>query len=156
MANWCNNIVEFEGSEEALKEVEQLFQSLKEKEEQTKHGQLPEFVQSDTGYLFNPNWDDAVLTFETKWLPNLEVIKKVAEHFNVSYLHSYCELGCLVYGEASYRNGMFSTFVLEPEDFDLYDMNPEDEDTWIFEGQVYESDHEILEILLERKKQNIR
>jgi hypothetical protein len=112
-------------------------------------------VPSDTGYLFNLYWNDDVLTYQTKWIPNIAVVKAIGEHFNINYLHSYYELGCLVYGEASYQNGLFSTVVLDPEDFDLYDTNPEDEDTWVFEGQVYESDHEILEILLERKKEKL-
>jgi len=34
----------------------------------------------------------------------------------------------------------------------LYDINPENEDTWLFEGEVYQSDFEILDILLERRK----
>lgn len=155
MANWCNNIVEFEGSETAMKQVEELFQTMKVKEEKTEEGQLPEFVPPHHGYFFNLYWDDGVLTYQTKWIPNINVIKAIADYFNISYVHSFYELGCLVYGEASYQEGRFSNIILEPKDFDLYDINPENEDTWIFEGRVYESDHEILEILLERKKEKL-
>jgi len=62
----------------------------------------------------------------------------------------YEETGCLVYGRASYTDGMLTDVYLENGDFGKYHFN-EDTDTYHFEGETYESDCKILEILLERK-----
>jgi hypothetical protein len=40
--------------------------------------------------------------------------------------------------------------VTHSEDFDLFEEN-EGSDTWTFEENIYESEYDILEILLERK-----
>ena len=54
MANWCFNTIVFEGNEETIKQIEKLFQAMKSKEEQTKQGQLPEFITDENGgYFFN-------------------------------------------------------------------------------------------------------
>ena len=71
MANWCSNTIVFEGNEETIKQIEQLFQAMKSKEEQTKQGQLPEFITDENGgYFFNiysNEGDTGIFQYETKW-----------------------------------------------------------------------------------------
>ncbi|WP_235830382.1 hypothetical protein [Paenimyroides tangerinum] len=74
MANWCSNTIVFEGNEEAIKQIEKLFQTMRSKEEQTKQGQLPDFVTNEKGgYFFNiyaNEGDTGIFQYETKWSPN--------------------------------------------------------------------------------------
>ena len=57
----------------------------------------------------------------------------------------------MVYGKALYENGKLAQVFLEDCDFEQYDYQEDSED-YIFEGKLYESDYDILEILIERKK----
>jgi len=151
MANWCSNVVWFETNETTLKKIKELFLQMREKENETNCGQLPTFITEDKDWFFNICWEDEdVLYYETRWSPNIEVVQKIAEHFGVSFTMEYEETGCLVYGRASYTDGMLTDVYLENGDFGKYHFN-EDTDTYHFEGETYESDCKILEILLERK-----
>jgi len=154
MANWCSNTVVFEGNEKAIKQIQQLFQTMKEKEEKTGQGQLPDFVSDDNGgYFFDIYWnkgDTGVFQYETKWSPNTEILKNIAEQYNVNFLQYYEELGCLVYGRATFSDKLLADIYLEDEDFEKYQFD-EETDIYHFEGEEYDSDSEILETLLERK-----
>jgi hypothetical protein len=68
-------------------------------------------------------------------------------------VQDYEELGCCIFGKAIFENSELTDIYLEDEDFDQYQYD-EEKDQWIFEGNIYGSDYEILEILLERKIEN--
>ena len=154
MANWCSNTVVFEGTPEAITAIQELFQSMKEKEEKTEQGQLPEFMEdTNGGYFFNIYWhegDEGQFQYETKWSPNIEVLQGMASLYKVNFIQDYEEMGNLVYGRATYRDGILSDIFLGDDDFEAYEQNGET-DLYHFEGEEYESDYEILETLLERK-----
>ncbi|KQB98918.1 MULTISPECIES: hypothetical protein [Bacteroidota] len=154
MANWCSNTVVFEGKPEAITAIQELFQSMKEKEEKTEEGQLPEFMEdTNGGYFFNIYWnegDEGQFQYETKWSPNIEIIQKISEYYQVDFVQDYEEMGNLVYGRATYRDGILSDIFLGGDDFETYEQD-EETDLYHFEGEEYESDYEILETLLERK-----
>lgn len=152
MANWCSNTVEFIGEHSQFEYLEVLFTAIAAKEKKEGKGQLPLFVnERDSGYLFDTRWEGGILYYETKWSPNFEVMKRIAEHFSIGFIHSYAEPGNMVYGEATYKDGVFTDVFLESEDYGLCGYD-EESDTYCFEGNTYESNDEILEILLERKK----
>lgn len=154
MANWCSNTIVFEGKEEAIKQIEKLFQTMRSKEEQTKQGQLPDFVTDEKGgYFFNiyaNEGDTGIFQYETKWSPNTEIVQKIAVYYQVNFIQDYEEISNLVYGRASFINNLLTDIYLEDEDFKQYQFD-EKTDTYSFEGEIYYSDCEILETLLERK-----
>lgn len=157
MANWCSNTVVFEGNEEAIKQIQQLFQTMKEKEEKTEQGQLSDFITDENGgYFFNTYWnegDTGIFQYETKWSPNTEILKNIAEQYNVNFSQDYEELGCLVYGRATFSDKLLTDIYLEDKDFEKIQFD-EETDTYHFEGEENDSDCEILETLLERKIAN--
>lgn len=153
MANWCYNVVTFETNPNVLEQLKQLFESLAEKCEKDEQGQLPAFIQNGNRYMFSINWEDDTVSYETKWSPNIEEMKQIADHYKTGFNYYYEELGNLVYGVVRYENSILTDTCLESADFGLFEEN-EDDDTWIFEGQKYESEFDILEILLERKQNN--
>lgn len=154
MANWCNNTVAFEGKPEAIEQIERLFKAMAEQEQKEERGQLPDFAKDrNEGYFFNIYRDDdvtGVVQYETRWSPNTEIVQAIAEHYKVDFTQDYEELGCLVYGRATYVDGILTDICLDDEDFEAYSYD-EEIDTYHFEGEEYESDFEILETLLERK-----
>jgi len=159
MANWCNNIVVFEGTPKAIEQIQQLFKSMAEKQEKENCGQLPDFVSNENGgyfFLYDncQDYDDTVtFRYDTKWKPNTEIIQAIAEHYEVDFIQDYEELGCLVYGRATFSDKLLTDIYLEYEDFEKYEYD-EENFVWCFEGENYDSDFEILEILLERKIEN--
>lgn len=154
MANWCSNTVVFEGKPETITAIQKLFQLMKKEEEETEEGQLPEFISKDNGgYFFNIYWnegDEGQFQYETKWSPNIEIIQKIAEHYDVNFTHDYEEIGNLVYGRATFFDKVLTDIYLEDEDFEQYNFN-EETDTYHFEEKTFDSDCGILETLLERK-----
>ena len=68
----------------------------------------------------------------------------------MNFTHDYEEMGNLVYGRATFYNKLLTDVYLEDVDFEQYEFDEENE-TYHFEGNAYESDYEILENLLERK-----
>lgn len=157
MANWCSNTVVFEGKPETITAIQELFQSMKEKEEKTEEGQLPEFISKNNGgYFFNIYWnegDEGQFQYETKWSPNIEVVQAIAEHYNVNFTQDYEELSNCVCGRAIFSDKLLTDIFLDDEEFEQYEFD-EETDTYHFEGEKYESDYEILETLLERKIEN--
>lgn len=152
MANWCFNMVQFEGDTHQLKEVEQFFTAMAAREQKQQSGQLPDFAQERNGYFFSIRWEEDVLYYETKWSPNTEQLVIIADHFNTGFIHDYEESGMQIYGQSTYHNGILTTVDLDPEDYDLFQYD-EKQNNYLFEGQRYPSEYEIFEILLERKKQ---
>ena len=157
MANWCSNMVVFEGNPEAIEQIQQLFQTMKGREEKEEQGQLPDFVpNTNGGYFFNIYWNDGdkgIYQYETKWSPNIEVLKTIAEQYQIGLIQNYVEMGNLVYGRATFSDKLLTDIYLEDEDFGNYQFDQET-DTYHFEGKDYDSDCEILETLLERKIAN--
>lgn len=151
MANWSNNIVEFTGEPKKLEEIELLFNSMASLENQTSRGQLPSFVQADLGYLFNTYTDGGIIYYDNKWVPNTEILVQVADQYYVGFVHEYSELAMGIFGQAIYQQGILADVSLDHEDFTRFEYD-HDQEVYTFEGNSFESEIEVLELLLERKK----
>lgn len=149
MPNWCSNNVIFEGKPSQVKKIQRLFKALAVKEAKESRGQLPDFINMDSGYFFSIRWEETTLQYETRWAPNTDILIAIADHFEVEFTHEFDEPMMMIFGKSEYRDKCISVTELD-DDRDKYDYD-EENDNWIFEGQVYESDYEIKEILLERK-----
>lgn len=154
MANWCSNTVVFEGEPEAIEQIQQLFKTMTEKQQQENCGQLPEFLDdTNGGWFFDIYQNDDVIgifQYETKWSPNIEIVQRIAERYGVKFTQEYAEVGNGIYGKATYSEGILDDVCLSDEDLEQYHYD-EETDRYYFENEEYESDCEILEILLTRK-----
>jgi len=152
MANYCFNIVQFTGEPQKQGELKELFKTMAAKEIETREAQLPSFVKSDQGYLFDTYEDSGTFYYDTKWVPNTEILVQIADHYQVGFLHQYSETAMGIFGEATYEAGILKDTRLDFDDFGRYDYD-EENDCYSFDGGIYSNDTEILEILLERKKE---
>jgi hypothetical protein len=152
MANWCSNSVVFQAEPAQLLKIQSLFLQLAAIAESTGEGQLPSFIHEQQGYFFDIGWEEDVLFYATRWVPNTDHLIEVAEFFGADFKHYYAETSNSVYGVAAYQDGVLTITDLNNSDFDLYDLDP-DTGLYQFEGQSYESSEEILDILIERKQQ---
>ena len=158
MANWCSNSVAFEGNETALEQVKLEFIKMQIRENKENCGQLPKFVSDkNRGYFFDILLEDGdcIFNYQTRWSPNTEILLQIAEHYKVDFIYNYEEIGNQIYGVAVYSSNELTEICLEEEDFEQYDYH-EETDTYSFEEESYESDYEILEILLKRKIKNMQ
>lgn len=146
----------FEGTAEAIEQITQLFKSMAEQEQKDNCGIYPISQDTHGDYFYNISQDNesaGVFQYETKWSPNTDAVKQIAEHFKVNFTQDYEELGCLVYGQAIFEEGILTDTCLDSQDFDSYELD-EETDTYHFEGTEYDSEWEILDTLLERKSEN--
>ena len=156
MANWCSNSVAFEGNDTALEQVRLEFLKMKLRENKESCGQLPEFISDkNKGYFFDVSLENGGCNFnyQTRWSPNTEILLLIAEYYKVDFIYYYEEIGNQIYGVTVYSNNELKEICLEEEDFEHYDYH-EETDTYTFEEENYESDYEILGILLKRKIEN--
>ena len=158
MANWCSNSVAFEGNERTLEQVKLEFKKMQIRENEENCGQLPEFISDkNRGYFFDILLEDGdyIFNYQTKWSPNTEILLQIAERFKVDFIYNYEEIGNQIYGVSVYSNNELTEIYLEEEEFEQHDYH-EETDTYSFEAENYESDYEILEILLKRKIKNMQ
>lgn len=155
MANWAQNQIYFTGEESKVKEVTALFIAMQKECERTNEGQkpffIPEIVQ-DWFFNIQAYEGDDQISFETKWSSNVEDCVLVAKHYGLSFTLNYQECGCNLYGKAIYTagNDEAKIYDLSNEYFDLYEFN-EEADCYVFEGENYECEDDILETLFERE-----
>ena len=86
MPKWCNNTVVFEGKSKTIEQINKLFKSMAEQEQNEECGQLPDFIEDNGGYFFVIyESDTAVFNYQTKWSPNIEVVQAIAEHYKPEF-----------------------------------------------------------------------
>ena len=152
MANWCFNTVTFQGNDDQIEKLQELFLNMQAQFILQGKGQLPAFIQKESEYFFEMEMSDNVLNYVTKWSPNLETVREIADEFGVEFSFHYEETANGIYGEAVYEKGNLKDTFLTIDDFASY-IYDEEKDTYLFEGEYYENDGDILEILLNRRKE---
>lgn len=153
MANWCTNTVFFNGNSNKLEEIEQLFNEMALREKETREGQLPSFIQSTEGYCHDIYTEDGTIYYETKWVPNTDILVQIADFYQVDFTHEYSELGFDIFGEANYEQGVLKDVRLEEEDFELFETD--EQGLYTFMGTSYEIEEELLFDILEWKKDQL-
>ena len=154
MKDYCSNFIHFTGDPQALKEVWWLFRAMSALERITGLGQRPPFLTGDEGLFYNIDFTDSKIYLETESIPKLDLLVQLADRYDVSFSVDYHELGHAVFGEAVYLHGVLNDIRLDVDDFErfTYDMQ---EQAYVFDGLYYESDVEVLEILLNMKKEQL-
>src|SRR5690606_16076380 len=97
---------------------------------------------------------DRKIYFETPSVPNIDLLVQIADRYGADFSLNYHELGCSVFGEADYVQGNLTDIRLDVEDFERFTYDLE-EQAYVYEGLLYDSDAEILEIMLEFKKEQL-
>lgn len=145
MANWCSNFI-LTGNQD----VKDVFQKLIKRQEESGQGETLDWFEDDR-YLFDIEIYGDSIMFQTKWGPALKTGQALAKTLKTEIELDYDEPSNLVYGKAIFNpKGEITDYYLSDLDFDKYEYN-EEKDVYIFEGQEYESDEDIKEILLQRK-----
>jgi hypothetical protein len=154
MANYCHNAVSFRGELAQLIKLRLLFTEMERDSELNNTMSKPDFVKAEKGYMFDISVSDKAIHFRTRWVPNLEVIYEIGQHFGLNYVHQYEEPDTLVYGEAVCKDGVFTDTRLDLRDMQriTYDRVSE---TFSYQGKTGNEPYELWATLLEEKKANL-
>ncbi|OYD43648.1 DUF1281 family ferredoxin-like fold protein [Sphingobacterium cellulitidis] len=152
MENWCCNSVQFSVEPGALREITWLFRAMSALEKETGQGQRPPFIEGNEGYIHHIDFFDRNIFFETPSVPNIGLLVQVADRYGADFALDYHELGCAVFGEADYMQGTLTDIRLGLEDFEQFSYDLQ-EQAYVYEGLYYDSDAEILEMMLAIKKE---
>ncbi len=155
MANWAQNQIYFTGEEAKVKEVTAMFIEMQETEFRTKQGQKPHFINEvEQDYFFDIQAyeGDDQISFSTKWSPNIEDCILVAKHYGLNFTLNYQEPSNNIYGKAIFTadNEEAKIYDLSDDFFKMYEFDI-DADIYIYEGEEYECEDDILEILFEKE-----
>lgn len=144
MANNCGNSILFQGDK-----VSECMEFVKSRIREDGNGIFLVDGEYDR-YCFEIDADSERLNFITKWGPDILQIHALALKFGLQYEYYYEELGCEVYGCAIFDGDFISIYDLEESHFQEIEEN-EEEGTYRFRGEEYESQYDILDILLEEE-----
>lgn len=143
-------MVSFYGSPEKMQAVEKYFAELAAITKVVNCRQLPG-VSVKGEWLFDIRWEEDVFYFESSWNPLMNVLKQVADYFTVDFECEFEKLEEFIFGVAIYKRGNYQEIRLEKEDFSkgVFDLQ---NDCYLFEGMSYECKQDVLELLLDRKR----
>ncbi|HZY39389.1 MAG TPA: hypothetical protein VFE53_22190 [Mucilaginibacter sp.] len=153
MPNWCSNSVFFLADAEKIQQIRGLFAEIQEKQATANEFHLPDFAISENGYMLDIVLDKRSIQFETRWVPNLDLLIEIADHYDAGFVSKFQEMANGIYGEARYQDRTLTMVSLDMEDFKAirYDKQkqgyPCGEDVFEYEG-------DLLDYILEQKKLN--
>lgn len=105
MANYCSNAVLFIGDDSAVTGVRDLFAEIQRKQAKSNRYHLPDFVSGGRGYMEDIETGQDWLLYETRWVPNLEVLVQIATRYELEFIAKYDEPMNGLYGEAVFTAG---------------------------------------------------
>ena len=153
MPNWCSNSVVFLADEEKSQQIRGLFTEIQAKQTAGEEFHLPDFATGEDGFMLDITLDNRSILFETRWVPNLELLMEIADHYEAGFVSKFLEMANGIYGEARYQDRTLTMVSLDIEDFKAirYDKQkqgyPCGEDVFEYEG-------DLLDYILEQKKLN--
>lgn len=159
MANMCANFLFIIGGEEFNKKsFIESFKTMEQKEKETKLYQFPQEIEEtpeNTHSLCDFVIDEGqeTLSFLSRWSNPTELLKDMGKHHKVSFRCDFDE-GTHYYGAIFYYHKTDSSkeVMLDEEDLSKYEEE-EDEEVYIYKGELYHSESEVLDLILEEKIQ---
>lgn len=147
MANYCYNEVSFSGDAPALAEVNALFTAL--------NGQevfMPDFMNAQKGHYLEAEISaSGILSYRTRWDPNIGVMAEVSQHFGVDHRHFYYEPLMGIIGEAILKGQQLSNTRLVMSD--LYAVGYDAAtDQWSFGEETRDSEYDIHRYMIDEKR----
>lgn len=153
MANYCSNSVVFTADEQTLQNIRDLFTEIEQNQLQHEKYYLPSFVTQEDGYMQDIVVDPQRITFETRWVPNTEVLLQIADFYKAGFTCKYQEMAMGIYGECRYDGQTLLMVNLDSEDFKAirYDKQKKG---YLCGQDVFEFEGDLLDHMIEQKFQN--
>lgn len=124
MANWCKNTVLFSGESSRVEAVLELFKEIEKQQNNTKQWHLPEFVTAPNSFMLDIQIDNQQISYHTMWMPNLDALREIADHFMVEFTSRFEETGMRISGIALYHDGILNEMQNEKHPEASYELDP--------------------------------
>jgi hypothetical protein len=159
MANHCYNSITFHGKD--LGKIKEMIAEAIETNDTKHEGWLPETLDKDkldyVHYLFDVEivWeveDEIQISCWTKWAPPMFELEHIGKESGVSCTCYYEELGMGLFGKSFYdvESNYTTDIFLDDEEINRVQYD-EENDCYILDGEVIESDSEAYHLMLEEK-----
>lgn len=150
MANWCSNTVYFTGESSRLEAVRELFEKIEQQQNATKQWHLPEFVTAPNSFMLDIKLADQQISYQTMWMPNLEALREIADHYDLEFTSHYEEPRMRIKGEAVYHDGILT------DTYSGYDLHAQytfdsDKNAYVTDGIPLDIKKDITEAIEERQ-----
>ena len=95
-------------------------------------------------------FDKHAIHYETRWVPNLDLLVQLAEKYQVGFISKFQAMSNGLYGEAAYSDGKLTAVTLSKEELTTlhYDKT---KNGYLLRDEVYEYKGDLLDVLLEQK-----
>jgi hypothetical protein len=153
MANWCYNEVRFSGDQAKVEAVHQMLREMEDRQTNSHEWHMPDFITVENSHFFDIGIADDVVSYRTRWVPNLLALVQIADHFDLGFNAKYEETAMLIYGEGQYDNGVAHDYRLTHEDL-MQCTYDQESGLYDFNGQKFECQEEIFAPLLQAKIAN--
>ena len=117
MANWCSNSVVFIADDEKRRAIHALFADIQLKQEQDGRYHLPDFAKDESGVMTDIEIDERHAAYESRWVPNLQLLMQIADHYDAGFVSRFEERQNGVIGEARYEVGVLTVAGLYEEQY---------------------------------------
>lgn len=154
MANWCSNWVTVEGEEANVSSLMEEVNALAVKADVEDRGVRPSEIGGLTYMFYIYINDNDSFSFESKWSPANDSLQFLAKKYQVTIINRYSEPGCMVFGQWTGDGEIEDDVWLTDEEWKLAVPGDEDETFYIYNGEEYECEEEILDIILDNKIKN--
>lgn len=150
MPNWCYNHVTFSGDKENLNALNIALTNAEKAEQEEKQGQkihsLGDVVEGYFFDIYHEQYDDHItLQYQTRWSPNQEDLAMLCKEYKVSAEHEYSEPGMQIYGTTIYdASGDYTDEQVKTEFLDLIEYDDES-NRYIYEGEIWDSEDDLIE-----------
>jgi hypothetical protein len=145
MANWCNNFATFSGEKQNIEKLYDAIEEAQRKQKETWEGQKIHSSDVKEGYFFDIFFDGECVSYDTKWSPNIDDLAEVCKEFGVCAKVDYSESGCQIYGSAEIEaDGSYTETNIDNRFLDLIEWD-DDNSVYIYQGESYESEFDIIE-----------
>ena len=148
MPNWCYNFVTFSGDKEKIGQLNNALVAAEKAEKEQKQGQKIHSLDSvKDGYFFeiyfDASDDSITLQYETRWAPNIEDVAQLCN-----------ESGCQVYGTTTYD--IDGSYIDEgvSDDFLALIEYDDDSDKYVYNGEYWDSEMDLIEMEYPKWKNN--
>jgi hypothetical protein len=141
--------VVFTAGEEKFGEIRAMFLDIQQKQSVSDQYHLPSFV-TGKGYMIDIEIQNNRISFETRWVPNLETLMEIADFYDATFACRFHEMSNGLFGEARYNQKTLTVANLNMEDFKAlrYDKQKKG---YPFGEQVFEYEGDLLDYILDQK-----
>jgi hypothetical protein len=150
MANWCKNTVLFSGESSRVEAILELFKEIEQQQNNTKQWHLPEFVTAPNSFMLDILIDEQQISYHTMWMPNLDALREIADHFMVEFTSRFEEAGMRISGIALYHDGILNEMQNEKHPEASYELDPKRQ-AYVVGGIPLDIKKDVTEAREERK-----